>query len=213
MKPADFLIGLLEFFAVLLPGTIATWLVVQYLPVQAQNAFVSWAREPTTLQWVLSALTSYGLGQFVFMGGSKLDSTVYDPWRKRTKSGPGDVTYKAADALRKKLTTQLSGGRFSTFKWARAYVGIHSPEARLEIERTEANSKLFRSLVVIAAVLVLHFLLEGSITYGIAAAVVCWLSLARYCEARWNAMELTYATAVIIHHSKRAGAKQSADEG
>jgi hypothetical protein len=32
MKPGDFLLGVLDFFAILLPGAMATWLVIQYIP-------------------------------------------------------------------------------------------------------------------------------------------------------------------------------------
>ena len=32
MKPGDFLLGVFEFFAILLPGSLATWLAVQYIP-------------------------------------------------------------------------------------------------------------------------------------------------------------------------------------
>jgi len=32
MKPGDFLLGVLDIFAILLPGVVATWLLVQYIP-------------------------------------------------------------------------------------------------------------------------------------------------------------------------------------
>ena len=32
MKPGDFLLGVLDFFAVLLPGSLIAWLATQYVP-------------------------------------------------------------------------------------------------------------------------------------------------------------------------------------
>jgi len=101
MKPGDFFIGVLDFFAVLLPGSLATWLATRYIPHGALAAALTFdlpgaESEPDAL--VVGAvflLVSYLLGHFVFMAGSRLDGS-YDRWRQRTHATERDTTFLAA---------------------------------------------------------------------------------------------------------------------
>jgi hypothetical protein len=214
-KPGDLMIGILDFFAVLLPGAIATWLLSPHLPDDLRRSLqVGSGEDASIVPWIVYLLTSYALGHFVFMGGSRLDP-VYDRWRKRTKPLEAEVPYQAAKKLRHKLTPSLPGDGFSTFKWARSYIGVHSPQARVEIDRIEATSKFFRGMVVISVALAAHFLivrLNAALAAG--AVLVCVLSFWRYCDQRWKMTELTYATAVIVHETKAKtkGAKGENEE-
>ena len=38
MKPGDLLLGVLDVFAILLPGSLATWLVTRYIPAAELRA-------------------------------------------------------------------------------------------------------------------------------------------------------------------------------
>jgi hypothetical protein len=203
-KPGDFLIGVQDFFAVILPGAIATWLVSNYLPARFVDSLrLSMGDEGNgPARWAVFFLSSYTLGHFVFMLGSRLDE-AYDRWRKRTKPTDSDLTYQAANKLRESLTPALKGAEFSTLKWAKTYVQLQSPAAYGEIERLEANSKFFRSLIVIAVALTAHFFLRER-QFGLAAAafVLGGLSLKRFFDQRWKLTELSYATAVILHATR-----------
>lgn len=211
MKPGDFLLGVLDFFAVLLPGSLATWLVAQYIPAQELRTalwfgFGDGSANPDKL--VLGAaflLSSYLLGHFVFMAGAQLDP-VYDRWRKRTKQEAKDKAFQAASNLQKELTKDLVGGEFTTLKWARAYVQAKAPSARVEIDRLEADSKFFRSMVVVSALAAAHFLLrEQAPVAGLVALGITGLSFHRYREQRWKSTELSYGTAVILHATGSSG--------
>lgn len=209
-KPADFQLGLLDFFAVLLPGAIATWLLVHYLPSGLQAAF-ELERSDKVGPWIVYLLTSYALGHFVFMGGSKLDN-AYDRWRRSNKPLSADSLYRATTELRKQLTPALDGGDFSTFKWARTYVGVHNPSAKLEIDRFEATSKFFRGMVIISGALFVHFLFrEQQPILAVGAVVVGMLSFDRYCDQRWKMTEQAYATAIVQHETKGGKASKAAE--
>jgi len=200
-KPADFQLGLLDFFAVLLPGAIATWLLVHYLPAELQASFRLDASDKLG-PWIVYLLTSYALGHFVFMGGSKLDK-AYDRWRRSSKPLSADKLFQAVSALRSRLTPSCEGGEFSTLKWARTYVGVHNPTAKIEIDRFEATSKFFRGMVVISGGLFAHFLLREQQPFlAIGAVVVGMLSFDRYCDQRWKMSEQAYATAIIQHETR-----------
>jgi hypothetical protein len=203
MKPGDFLLGVFEVFAILLPGGLATWLVIQYIPRSALNDALAFGPGPLDPDGLVLGtaflVAAYTLGHFVFMAGSKLDG-LYDRWRKRVKPESRDATYKAAKKLQESLNKELAGGDFSTLKWAKAYIQIKAQPARAEIDRLEADQKFFRSLVVIAPAFAAHFLFrEAAPAAGVASIVMGLLAYQRYLEQRWKMSELIYATAVMVH--------------
>jgi hypothetical protein len=212
MKPGDFLIGVLDFFAILLPGVMATWLVLQYAPtpVLHRALILGFEEHGEPTEWVKAGaflLASYVLGHFVFMLGARLDGS-YDHWRKRTKPQTRDKTYNAARKLQEKLTEDLAGADWTTLKWAKAYIQVKAQHARAEIDRLEADQKFFRSLVVIAAAFAAHFFLrEAAPLAGLIAVAAAIISYNRYVEQRWKMTELTYGTAVIV---SKAGSPASA---
>ena len=55
MKPGDFFLGVLDFFAILLPGSLATWLAIQYVPAASLRSalmfgFMTGERASSSLQ-------------------------------------------------------------------------------------------------------------------------------------------------------------------
>lgn len=204
-KPSDFLLGILDFFAVLMPGAVVTWLAASYLPAAlAAYLDVTGTKDDggAALAWIVILFASYVLGHFVFMMGSILDRQ-YNRWRDWKHPKKKDHTYRAAKQLYESSSPNLSSGHFTTLKWAKAYVQIQSPAARLEIDRFDANSKFFRSFVVVSVLAAAHYGL-GAHAFGLAAGAVilALLSFWRYCDQRWKASELSYATAVMLHGIK-----------
>ena len=216
MKPGDFLLGVLDLFAIMLPGSLATWLVVQYIPTPALLSALSFGLEPPNPdRFVLITaflLSSFMLGHFVFMAGAELDPS-YDRWRRRAKPPTRDKAFLAARNLQKTRNQELIGGDFSTLKWARTYIQVQSAAARVEIDRLEADQKFFRGLVVVSPAFALHFLLyEGALVGATLAITLGMLSYRRYRDQRWKMTELIFATAVIAAAAApAAAAPQKAD--
>lgn len=196
MKPGDFLLGVLDFFAILLPGSLMSWLLTQYLPAELVLPFGPGKSDPIVNATAL-LLSSYLFGHLVFMVSANLDS-VYDSWRTRTKPTTRDKAFQAATELKNAVNQNLIEADFSTLKWAKIYVQLKAPNVRVEIDRFEADSKFFRSLVVVSTAFAAHFLLrEQSPAMGVAVIVVGVLSFFRFVEQRWKMTELTYAAAVV----------------
>ena len=214
MKPGDFLLGVFDFFAILLPGALATWLAVQYIPPPVLAHMLSFGLERQPDAVVLGTafvVSSYVLGHFVFMVGGHLD-TSYDRWRKRAKPQSRNRTFQAAKRVHETLNKDLLGGEFTTLKWAKAYVQIKASHARAEVDRLEADQKFFRSLVVVSALFAAHFLLrEGAPVAGATAIAMGMFSYRRYIDQRWKMTELTYATAVIVYRTTTAGGEVARD--
>jgi hypothetical protein len=214
MKPADFLLGVLDFFAVLLPGALATWLFVQNIPAPTLLDALSFGVESEAKPHPLVVATaflvaSYMLGHFVFMLGAELDPS-YDRWRRRTKPHAADTTYQAAEKLHHQLYGELS--KVTTLKWGKAYIQIKAPHARVEIDRLEADQKFFRGLVVISVPFAVHFLLRDAPLGSIASLVMGALSYRRYIQQRWKMSELIFLTAVIVHSTSESSIKAAVGE-
>src|SRR5262245_7946904 len=129
MKPGDFLLGVLDFFAILLPGGMATWLVVQYIPATELRSALALklgdanANPDSFVLGTAFLFSSYMLGHFVFMAGARLD-LFYDWWRERAKPTAGDKTFQAARDLQRSLTRTIADGPFTTLKWSKVYVQV-----------------------------------------------------------------------------------------
>jgi hypothetical protein len=220
-KPGDLLIGVIDLFAVLVPGLIAAATAV---------LFATGGRMPDANAFSVAGLVIIGwvLGHVLHGIGSFLDPLVYDRFFKPQDSpeaashNPTVPAKAAADQkpngadtgankglswnrlrigthkyLRKnddlywwakKMTkfppprvgqVGTSGLPAGMYQWARAWLSTHSPKATTDLDRLEADSKLFRSLAVL-------FLLAIPILI-----VSPWLSPSTLSAASSNAHVLT----------------------
>src|SRR5262245_57653919 len=78
-EPQKFFIGLMDFFSILLPGTLLTWLLMGEVgPVVLGNRYTTLA---IAQAWAAFLFASYLFGHLVFLLGSWLDE-FYD-WARR----------------------------------------------------------------------------------------------------------------------------------
>jgi 8-oxo-dGTP pyrophosphatase MutT (NUDIX family) len=189
-EPEKLFIGLTDFFAILLPGALLTY-VIDALGLGRALIGSRYTNLTGPAGWVAFFFASYLFGHFIFLLGSwLLDDYVYDKirdatsWRqirrlvsedrneKRKKVFPALATW-LADFLIKKdkdsnhaLTQALRIkdkylGRLNfpsginAFQWCRARLNLEHPEAAAAVERFDAASKFFRSLIVVLCLLVL----------------------------------------------------------
>ncbi|HSQ18979.1 MAG TPA: hypothetical protein VLR92_01260 [Blastocatellia bacterium] len=217
-KPTDLFIGVIDFFAVLVPGIVAVivicWAVNFRFPEKQEVSFIG-----TIL------VSGFVLGHILHGLGSFLDILVYDPLFKpldnnenahglRTRSyfRANDKLYVASKSLTTFLVHDSSPGGgnhpghktgqlpVGIYQWARAWLRIHSPEATTELDRLEADSKLFRSLSVIALAILICFRLlpasaAGFLPLAFLIAVIC---LWRYCDLRQKMVRACYLHFVLL---------------
>jgi len=214
-KPGDLFIGVIDFFAVLVPGVIAAALIVvaDDKPLQADILFLSGL-----------AIAGWVLGHVLHGIGSFLDPLVYDRLfrpqdtsdletanqnpAERSKDSPSwshrylhknDDLYRLAKEMtdvpegksRRAANSDVPGGMY---QWARTWLDSHSPEVTANLDRLEADSKLFRSLVVLCLIAIPVLIGVAIATSGgwtvrrIASIVIAFagvlFSLWRYCDLR-----------------------------
>ena len=175
-EPQKLFIGLMDFFSILLPGALITYLVKD----QVGPALFGQPRYGTIVGpegWFVFLFSSYLLGHFAFLVGAwALDNWVYDPLRARSPGkeiqrlakgkelhfrlwrwlarhsikGDSDRALRAAMRIKEHYLEPLAAtDAVNTFQWSKARLAGESPEAMASVQRFEADSKFFRSLVVV----------------------------------------------------------------
>jgi len=235
VKPETFFIGIINFFSVILPGAIVTslgrGLAEPYLQLFGLDADSS-----DLEKGIAFIVASYVLGHFVFFIGSFLDE-VYDRIRgatefaqaERIKAGkypPSAVSKWLARRFFKKNSdsavqrvVQLKQSYvqdsddslvINAFQWCKCRLSIQCPGALLDVQRFEADSKFFRSLVVILGPLAVWQLImfvwpksnsaDGSanLILAIICSLLSGLSFWRYIEQRFKATQQAYWNVITL---------------
>lgn len=173
LKPSDIFIGVIDFFSVILPGALLTYFLsgMYYGDIFGDGKIL---REPSSepAKWAVFLLASYIVGNLVFMLSSFLDRTYDGFLRRRFFQNKYDLKFKTArhihwkhintdarlndlrqaDILSKADHDEIMGDPereiFNTFKWSQHFLLFNKPEALAAVQRVEADSKFFRSLVI-----------------------------------------------------------------
>jgi hypothetical protein len=197
-KPEDFFISVMEFFAILMPGALLTFLWLdngirlfkETLPFPPGQASL----------WIAFFVSSYILGHLLHHIGGILDKLIYDKlyvkrWKRR--KGEEQLLTKTHEIMKK--TLQDDASMTSAFSWASSFVRAHNKYAANELERGGAESKFFRSLVFVSAIAAIKFFINSSPDTGISALALFIFALWRFCDRRWNSAQLTYEYFILLH--------------
>jgi 8-oxo-dGTP pyrophosphatase MutT (NUDIX family) len=217
LEPQRFFIGLIDFFSVLLPGALFTYLVKD-----GAGPFVLGARYSAvtgTEAWILFLFSSYLFGHFIFLAGSSLDEHFYDPIRnatyeaqiRRLANGGGlssIVSRLAAAVLFKKgmdqalvhaariktayLDSLNASSAINTFQWSRAKLTLEHPEAMGTVQRFEADSKFFRSLIVVLIFVSMWGFIAHRSLAAVSSMLLLLLACWRYVDQRAKASNQAY---------------------
>lgn len=172
MRPQEFLIGIRDFFAVIVPGAIFLFLLPTDLVRPAVNNL-------TGVVLFGVAIAAYLAGSVASALGSRLDFIVdttiesrrfrrYFAWRLAARED-------LADALRIRFLKEASlpiaveqhPESIKSFWWN--HLRLSCPSAMTELDRLEATSKLFRSLVAVFSIWAVIYLLSPNLRNMIGA--------------------------------------------
>lgn len=224
LKPSDIYLGVIDFFSVLLPGGMLTYFLagVFYVRVFGEGKIFS---EPATgfVEWTAFLLVAYIVGNLVFAAASFLDLT-YDKVLRKIFQPKYDLSYKTARRLQWKhfdtdeklkelrIKNELSEEDyneilknpqreiFNAFKWSQHFLLFKKPEALAEIQRIEADSKFFRSLVVAFLIIAVLLFWQLKIIAAIVFIVFSGLCYYRYGELRFKSTQKAYQLVITANH-------------
>lgn len=162
-KPGDLLVGIVDFFAIVLPGAMLTFLGLKFEKKIFDGSLLPALGEGPP-RWIAFILVAYLVGNIVYLlGASSLDWIYGATYRQFQSRQTDDALYKAAKNLKGKTLIPLSMDEIENpYKWSRAMVRVRNSSAAAEIDRLEASSKFFRSLVIVLFVSLFALSTEAS---------------------------------------------------
>lgn len=230
-EPQKLFIGLIDFFSILMPGAMLAWLVKDSFAARLglSESFPLNGSEAVAV----FLFASYLLGHIVFLLSSVLDDWIYDPARAWTDWGQISRRLAKGDGLsaswKRSLATWLFGsnpdaavmqaqrmkaralhgleaeGSINAFQWCKARLTKDLPEGLLAVQRFEADSKFFRSFVVVLAVLAVFYAFRCTPYRGMAFAL-CLAGLGpalwRYIDQRFKSTQHAYWFAITLEGMK-----------
>lgn len=226
-EPQKFFIGLIDFFSILLPGALLTYL----LKDDIGQAFLGdgYHALAGTEGWAAFLFSSYLLGHFIFLLGSLLlDDHVYDRIRKATYEEQvkrltkgeklssvlfrwlavclikKDADRAVSQAVRIKehyLDPLKASSAINAFQWCKARLTLEHPEAIATVHRFEADSKFFRSLLIVLCVLIPWSLLKERPVIALSGIPLFLLAFMRYVDQRMKATNQAYWYIITLEGS------------
>lgn len=150
MKASDIFIGLVDFFATLLPGML---LVASF---RASTLITLWGGRDAASdwgmpKWVVLVVAGYAVGQLLHLLGAKLANRVYPSLLGRFKPHNFDVICEKAIAKLAVAFPKTSGAEIT--RRSAAVVKHLSPDLGVELERLEAAAKFARGIAVVGIIL------------------------------------------------------------
>jgi hypothetical protein len=219
-KPADLFVGVIQLFAVLMPGAVLAAALAFALSDPIQDTFGADLRDPH-VRGAAFLVASYVLGAFVFPVASWLDQFA-DAYNEKQREKRGDdYAFLRADELRQAFfgdPTPKGLDPMNTFSWTKAVLMLGAPAAFSDVQRYEAESKFFRSLVLVlpasglivavsrasAAPLLASLILGGSL-------LLVWPAAHRYVARRRKSVEWACKYVVVLQLSAGSKSKSAPD--
>jgi len=223
-EPQKLFIGLMDFFSILLPGALLIYLLMGDVDLTALMG--DKYKTPTGPEgWVVFLITSYLFGHLLFSMGSWLDEVLYDwlrrgytlnkqiillarrgqllPWYARAFiwtvfKQESDLAVDRAGKIKEKMLKGLHAKKaVNTFQWSKVFLAKEHPESLVPVQRFEADSKFFRSFVIVLIVLLVTWPLHHR-RLLVAISVLIVPALWRYMEQRYKATNQAYWTVITL---------------
>lgn len=230
-EPQKFFVGLIDFFAVWLPGALLIYLFMNGTgPSLFEGARFEKASGSEAV--VVFLFASYLVGHFIFLIGSwVLDDYVYDPIRTATEkeqiirlANGGRRSWKlsrllAALLIRRDADTAVAraveiqhhyldplraSSAINAFQWSKARLMLEKPQALEAVQRFEADSKFFRSLLIVLCVVLVWATIQSRLLIaplGLLLILAFW----RYVEQRLKATSQAYRHVITLESQLQGG--------
>ncbi len=199
-KPNDFQLGVVELFSVLLPGATLVASIIIACDGYRPNIHVA-AFDVAGAGWVAFVLGSYAVGHFVFEIASNIDDPIYRRYRESKWPRVANDAYSTATRLREAQLPCIAGTTdlpMNTFIWSKASLMLGAPGAFADVLRYEADSKFFRSLIVVLPVAGAVLALRGLYVMLPLALLLTYLAFIRYAQLRHKSTEWAYCYAIVL---------------
>jgi hypothetical protein len=196
-KPSEFYVGALDLFAILLPGAIASAILTPRIGPLVLGPVID---PPTSAAgtWATFLTCSYFIGHLIFLVGSYLDR-FYNMLRERLNPYGNESAYRCATRIRDSIVDEQERSALNTFQWARSVLIATNPTAADDVHRLEADSKFFRSLLIVCGLSVGVFLADDMAAQSLVPLALIPMCFARYYERRLKSTTQAYIHVITMH--------------
>jgi hypothetical protein len=209
VKPGDYFIGIIEFFGSLVPGVVLVGVLwrLGVLPGTVDSDLVGFSG---SAMWVAFTVAAYLTGQVTSVVSSLLD-TSYDAVRNIRWEREKDFEYMRARSIMRKSADAADASAVSSnaFQWSKARLVVRGQhEGMNDVRSYEAASKLFRTLVVVAAVIAGVCAVQGRADRMLVAFVGAIICFFPYVDRRYKSTELAYRLVIALDEVGRETSKR-----
>lgn len=191
-------ISILDILTILLPGAasvaILNSLNFQYLSSdKLLPNVVGKINSMEHSDWIFGAIligVSYIAGHFIFSLASLLDSWIYDKVKK--KLWKEEKLLKLVTDLRFEKTGINDSDIINAFQWSNAWLIQKQPAMYSVVERYTAESKFFRSMVIVFLIAFISSIFDKDIVATSILFFLLTMSLIRYLTRRRKSIESAY---------------------
>ena len=199
-EPDKFHIGMIDFFSVILPGAVMTF---QLRSLAEEGLFGNHfpSVKSDTEGWIVFLVIAYILGHFIFLLGSWLDR-IYDVMLERLLPKKDNLPFQEAFKImiRHLDSNVIDKEAIKVFQWVKCRLAISHPSALNHVQRFEADSKFFRSLVVVLIFLMVLALMRHNILLLFVYLLLIGISVWRYSEQRFKSTRQAYWYAITLEN-------------
>lgn len=225
LDPQKFFIGLMDFFSILLPGALLTYLLMGEVgPMVLGDRY---AKLTGAQAWTVFLFASYLFGHLIFLLGSWLDE-FYEWARSRTlnfqistlarrgallnwparflvwlvfKRERNIAVDRAGKIKHQALSPLQAKGAVNTFQWCKALLNVECRESLAVVQRFEADSKFFRCLAIVLLLVLVAWPLHHKWPAKSGAPIVLALlvlAVWRYMEQRYKSTNQAYWSVITL---------------
>jgi len=154
-KAGDLYLGVVDLFAVLLPGLLLTGVAWKVLTLnRAKEVLEAFSGPEFIPKWLIFLIVAYVAGHFLFAMGAWMMDPLYDRFYKRwfefeRKKELPSMRRRADCMIHEILGEALHAEGDNRLTWSEAFLTASAPAAKTMLDRLEADSKFFRSLAVV----------------------------------------------------------------
>lgn len=181
---------ILDILSILLPGALLMVVLSHFCSLNHAFLSVFPTRNEEWINVVVYMGAAYILGHFIFFVGSFLDDWIFENVKRVFWNDHGLTAYVLA--LKKEKTGIDDRNILNAFKWSCASLLANHPGMYGVVERHIAESKFFRSLIVVLAIALVAYLVKRDILLAAACILLIVFCLIRYLTQRQKSIDTAY---------------------
>jgi hypothetical protein len=214
-SPNNFYIGIIDLFAILLPGCIVS-ISFYFLYHTSIDAFLQTNGNSGYISAFILLFSSYFFGHVVSQVSAYLDKYLYDNFKDTVYKDQSLLNQVKEIRTKKYRNTNEDTQLISTFEWSQMKLQKELPEVAQEAERYTADSKFFRSLFLILVLLGIILLFYQHSPQSLGCFLVAAFAMVRYFHKRQKAVKTMYKGVIFIERLNQEQTKiweQTVNEG